>query len=145
MASWLRAIRDGRIPGLLGSRVGFLEGREVVEVRFDPDEISYATRFQGVHGRGCTSSVLGQTKEEEQLARSVFGERVHYSRAQLRLAKDADQKYALQRTSLRLVDLSLRQALRANATIAIGGSPVQFLCPRQQAQAGLAAARETKS
>ena len=135
----------GQIPGLLGSRVGFLEGREVVEVRFDPDEISYATLFQEVHRRGCASSVFVQSKEEKQLARSVFGEHVHYSRARLRLAKAADQKYALQRTSLRLVDLSQRQALRANATIAIGNSPVQFLSPRQQAQAGLAATRETES
>ena len=127
----------GQIPGLLGSRVGFLEGYEVVEVRFDPDEISYATLFQEVHKRGCASRVFAQSKQEEQSARQVFGDQVQYSRARLRLAKEADQKHILRRTSLRSVDLSPRQALQANAAIANGESPARFLSPRQQAQAGL--------
>jgi hypothetical protein len=127
----------GRIPGLLGSRVGFLDGHEVVEIEYDPNELPYATLVQEAHARGCADSVFVQDAKEERIARSVFGNRDQLSQAVFRLAPKTDEKHALQYTDLKSVALTPRQALQSNAIVATGASSQALLSPRQQAQAGL--------
>ena len=126
----------GQIPGLLGSRVGFVDGREAVEVQYDPNELPYATLLKEAHRRDCADAVFSQDAEEERIARSIFGSRVQPRQSAFRLAPESDQKHALQRTRLRSLDLTPRQALLSNAAVAAGASPVSLLSPRQQRQAG---------
>lgn len=134
----------GQIPGLLGSRVGFVDGHEVVEVQYDPNELPYATLLHEAHKRDCADSVFTQDTEEEQIARSIFGSRVQRSQSAFRLAPNSDQKHALQRTRLRSVDLTPRQALLTNTAVAAGASPVSLLSPRQQTQAGFVKTADTR-
>ena len=131
----------GQIPGLLGSRVGFLDGHEVVEIEYDPNELPYATLLQEAHTRGCADSVFvqdTQNTKEEQIARNIFGKQVQLSQSSFRLAPQIDQKHTLQYTDLKSVELTPRQALQSNAMIAAGTSPQALLSPRQQMQAGFA-------
>jgi hypothetical protein len=126
----------GQIPGLLGSRVGFLDGHEVVEIEYDPNELPYATLLQEADKRGCANSVFVQDTKEERIARSIFGNQVQRGQSVFRLAPQPDQKHALQYTDLKSVELTPRQALLSNAMVAAGTSPQALLSPRQQALAG---------
>ena len=57
----------GQIPGLLGSRVGFLDGHEVVEIEYDPNELPYTRLLQEAHQRGCADAVFVQDAKEEKI------------------------------------------------------------------------------
>jgi len=127
----------GRIPGLLSSRAGFLDGREVVEVSFDAGSLSYEALLREARERGCSEAVYVHTRAQEGAARAVFGERVTRTSGYADSAPRRDQKRSLRATRLRDVELTPRQAMRANAAIAAGRSPLPLLSPRQREAAGL--------
>ena len=122
----------GGLPGVLASRTGSLGGSEVVEVLFDPSVISYRELVREVHRRGCANSVFARTGAQRSTAEEVFGDAVTPNDGLLSEAGPNDQKYYLQRSRLRHLLLTPRQALRANAALAAGLDPGPHLSPRQR-------------
>ena len=51
----------GELDGIQATRAGFLEGREVVEVTFDPDVIGYEELLQRARDGGCSDAVFTHT------------------------------------------------------------------------------------
>ena len=118
-------------PGVRGTRVGWLDGREVVEVRFDPQELSYEALVGIADGVRCADRVYATSEEQLAIAAESVGERARLERESPRDAKTSDRKYYLQRSPLNLVPLTPLQATRANGMLEAGEDVRPVLSPRQ--------------
>ena len=120
-------------PGVRGTRVGWLDGREVVEVRFDPQVLSYEALVGIANGLRCADRVYATTEEQLATAAESVGERARLERGSPRDAKPSDRKFHLQRSPLNVVPLTPLQATRANGMLEAGEDVRQILSPRQVA------------
>ena len=59
----------GRLQGVLSSRTGFAGGHEVVELRYDPDQISHGDLLKA--GRGCFDQALTENATQLAAAKSA--------------------------------------------------------------------------
>jgi hypothetical protein len=122
----------GGIPGVLATRTGSLDGREVVEALFDPGRIPYRRLLVEVVRRRCADFAFAHTPAQLESARERFGPAVALEPGAARAASDRDQKYHLRRSRLRAAELTPRQATRLNAALAAGLDPAPLLSPRQR-------------
>jgi hypothetical protein len=125
----------GSMPGILETRTGAVGGSEVVEVRFDPDLISYPALLREAHTRGCAARVFVRDERQLALASDVFGRAALLVSGALREAGDRDQKYYLKRSRWKNLALTPGQATRVNSAIGRGLDPTPALSPRQQRKA----------
>ncbi|MEQ9323688.1 MAG: VPGUxxT family thioredoxin-like (seleno)protein, type 2, partial [Polyangiaceae bacterium] len=102
----------GDIPGVVATRAGWLGGREVVEVEFDPSALTEAELREMGQARGC-----GDFVAKAGVARP---------------ASDSDRKYHLGRTRWRYVPLTPWQASRVNAALGRSQDPMKWVSPRQR-------------
>lgn len=121
----------GRIDGVTGTRTGFLGGREVVEVTYDPTRLPYEGLVTRAKAAGCASGVFADEGRLD-AAREVFGDAARLAEGGLRPSKK-DDDHALRATPWRHVPMTELQATRANALLAAGGDPAAVMSPRQRA------------
>jgi hypothetical protein len=124
----------GGIPGVLETRTGALGGSEVVEVRFDPDAVSYRALLRAARDRGCAERAFPSGERQLAEAREVFGDATTRARGTLREARAPDQKYYLKRSRWKELALTPGQATRVNAAIGRGLDPTPLLSPRQRSE-----------
>ena len=124
--------RLGELDGVLASRIGMLDGREVVEIDFDPTVLSFAkllgeaTKVQRMQG------VYARNKKQAQIARKRRGMMVKETRAKVNTG--TQQQYDLAHDKAHyLLPLTALQATRLNALIAKKQSPDGLLSPSQLA------------
>ena len=104
----------GLVDGVTGTGSGWLDGGEVVEVKFDPEVVSYEELLGEAQRRDCANVVFPRSDAQEAVAMALAGERATRSEEPVRL--DDDTKYYLQQTSLRYLPMTSLQAARANGT-----------------------------
>lgn len=150
---WEGEARLGKLDGVLSTKAGWLAGQEVVDVEFDPGEISYGTLFQEAQRMQCADTVFHRSPAQQQAAESLMAEQQRAGRraSGVRGAPgvtrpDHQPKYYLGRTPLRHVPMTGLQAARINAHLAAhsarGGAAgdarladpelLAWLSPRQQ-------------
>jgi len=122
----------GEIEGVLESRAGWLDGREVVELSFDPTVVRYDALLRAASA--CSDAVYTHNDEQQRVAKTIFGNNARRTHDVARSAKESDQKRSLQGTPYAKLDLTPRQALRVNAAVAARRSPTGLLSPRQNAK-----------
>lgn len=119
----------GAMDGVVATQPGFLDGREVVEVTYDPGTIGFEQLLQQAARQGCASKVYTRTPQQQVVAAKVKGATALPSSAPIR--PDRQPKYYLGHSSLRYVPMTPLQAARVNAALGSGSDPVAFLSPRQ--------------
>ena len=127
---WEGEKRLGDIDGVIGTRIGMLKGREVVELDFDPTVVPYESLVKQAMQMDCAHTVFARSDEQAQVARKLAGNRV----AQTDEAVDTgtQQQYHLAHyKQYYLLPLSPLQATRANASIANRQRPDHLLSPSQ--------------
>ncbi len=87
--------------------LGYVNGKESVEVRYDPSIINYNELKQKAESKQCSI-----TKSED-------------------FKSDNEPKYYLSKTLLRFIPMTQIQAARINSAIEIGDNPNLFLSPSQ--------------
>jgi hypothetical protein len=107
---WQGEARLGRLDGVVGTRAGWQGGREVVEVRYDPNRIDAERLKQEAERARCTAA-----------------------KGEARSAGDSDRKYYLQRSPLNYLPLTPMQRTKVNAALGTNGDPEMWLSPRQAA------------
>lgn len=105
---WQGEARLGLLDGVVATTAGWQDGREVVEVRYDPRRIDAERLAREAQLASCTAAP-----------------------DDARPAKDSDRKYYLRRSPLRHLPLTPMQQTRVNAALGTGGDPTSWLSPRQ--------------
>lgn len=119
----------GRIEGVTSTKPGFMEGREVVEVEYDPDLISYNDLLRTAKRDQVADQVFVNDENQKDVAEKSVGKS---SVSEIRdFRPDRDPKHYLSRTIYRYVPMTSLQASRVNAAIGSGRSPDNYLSPRQ--------------
>ncbi len=125
----------GRLPGVVTTRAGWLEGLEVVEVTFNPAELTYERLLTQAVEVECADRIFAHDDSSLAIARRVAGDRAVKRSAPARQAKASDQKYTLRNINLWYVPLTPMQATKVNAAIRLRESPYVWLSPNQIALA----------
>ena len=116
---WEGEARLGSLPGVVSTRSGWLNGLEVVTVKYLPDSIAYSKLVETAKTMECTSRVFAHDQKQLRDARKIVGNKaVEFPRNQrTRDAKQSDQKYYLASTALIHLPLTELQATKLNSAI----------------------------
>ena len=127
---WTGEVCLGAVDGVVGTRTGWRDGREIVEVRYDPKRVG----LDGLLGkaRRCADHAYVPRPHVER-ARAVFGDRVGVGVEHRPSPKD--DRYQLAHSALKRVPMTSLQAQRINADLGQRRDPTRWLSPRQQALA----------
>lgn len=130
---WSGEKEIGALNGVTATKPGFMGGREVVQVDYNPDVISYDYLAEKAKDARCNSHVYTNDSDEKAIAKKVVGEGSVSNKSKFRLDKDV--KYYLSRTHYRFVPMTELQAVKVNSEIGRGKSFANYLSPRQIALA----------
>ncbi len=124
----------GSLTGVLDTRAAWIGKREVVEVKFDPAQISYAKLVEFAMANSCDQWIYATTDEQLAIASKALPGKVERFDGKPRVAKGSDQLYYLRKSPLRYLALTPAQARRVNGALGLGQDPLAWLSPRQLAQ-----------
>ncbi len=128
---WTGEGNFGQIPGVVSTKSGFMDSREVVQVEYSPEVISFKKLLEKALREDMFDHVYTHNDKQKRVAQSLLeGKQIH-SRSTFRA--DHQPKYYLSRTQYRSVPMTPLQASRVNSTIGKGKSPDFLLSPRQLA------------
>ncbi len=112
------------VPGVVATRTGFMDGREVVAVDHTQNYAELLSRV-----RGCVERAHPRTEVEKTIAAQTIS-LGNYGPFR---PSPSDDKYQLRRTPWRFVPMLPIQATLANAALAQGQDPSPLFSPRQKA------------
>ena len=121
----------GSIAGVVETQASFLGGREVVDISYDGDAISYSELMEEIKTRGCARSVDARGKEQTRAAQKFF-KNVRTTTETSRRAPSSDQKYYLRHSKLRHLDLTPLQRVKVNAALGRGQDAGKWLTSEQK-------------
>ena len=131
---WEGESRLGGLAGVTGTRAGWLEGREVVELQFDPKLISYEQLLGQARKMNCLSHAFVSTDAQRKVAAATLGDsKASLAKAPAKDAKASDQLYYLKKSPLAKLALSPLQKTRINADLRVSVDAKRWLSPRQRA------------
>lgn len=130
---WTGEKKLGNLDGVVETQPGFMNNREVVEVEFDPNKISFETLLEKANKSGCASHVFADDKEQLNKSEALVGNSSSSKKGKFRM--DREPKYYLSKTVYQYIPMTQLQAARANSLIGNGSLPNEVLSPRQIALA----------
>jgi hypothetical protein len=126
---WTGEGQLGQLDGVVATEPGFMNGREVVQVKFNPNIISFEKLVKAGNQVKCADQVFTNDPNQKSAAEKVLGKNAVANTSNFRL--DNDRKYYLSKTIYRFVPMTSLQAARANALVGKGKSPDEILSPKQ--------------
>lgn len=140
---WSGESKLGQIEGIVGTMPGFMNGKEVVKVTYNPDVVS-------------TKSLINEAIKRESIDKIFTGDDIHKNLAIKSLgaskvgntgpfSTDKQPKYYLSRTSFQYVPMFSLQSSKVNSYIASGKDVFVLLSPRQIAVFEYFEANKSKS
>ncbi|MDH3585412.1 MAG: thioredoxin family protein [Phycisphaerae bacterium] len=130
---WTGEARLGSLGGVVGTRVGWMDRQEVVEVTYDPQRIAYAKLVESAQSMQCAGRVYAAGADDLAVAKKLAGDRARLAQVPARDAKSSDQYHALRRTAYRYLPLTSMQATKINAALVRKSRDTQqWLSPRQR-------------
>ncbi|NRB54140.1 MAG: thioredoxin family protein [Saprospiraceae bacterium] len=126
---WTGEKNLGALEGVVETQPGFMNGREVVQVAFDPSLISYEQLVGEAQKAQCASHVYADDAEQKKKATAVVGKSKVQSLGKFRL--DGEPKYYMSKTVYKYLPMTTIQATKANSLIGQGKRPESVLSPRQ--------------
>lgn len=130
---WTGEKQLGKINGVVETQPGFMGGREVVQVKYDPAIIQYENLVEKAVDANCASHVYAENDQQERKAKKVVGQRSVSNKSKFRI--DKDPKYYLAQTLYQYVPMTALQAVKVNSLIGENKNPDAILSPRQIALA----------
>lgn len=116
----------GKLEGVLSTEPGFIQGKEVVRVNYDPAVINMAHLIAEARKQECANSLFAEEKD--------MGEGLMVDKALKKstgFRPDHEPQYYLRHTAYRYVPMLPNQASRLNSILAKGGDPGSILSPAQ--------------
>ena len=123
----------GSLDGVYATTAAWRDGREIVSLLFDPEEIDYKTLVKEAKNFKCTDKVFTHSQEHLKVANEIVGSRAVMAtdEQRARFAKDSDQKYYLANSPLRTLPMCGYQITKVNAAIGRNERFDTLLSPRQ--------------
>jgi hypothetical protein len=134
---WEGEAHLGSLPGVTGTRAGWLDRKEVVEVEYDESRISYEELVSKAKELRCASTVFAHDQKQLKKAKKLVGKNVVLTAEYARDAKLSDRLYHLRKSPLNSVPATRIQRVRMNSALAKRQDPLQFLSPHQREVAKL--------
>lgn len=134
----------GSVPGVTATKAGFLDGREVVEVTFDPRVVSFLDLLSLSRQSGCATHVYARSDQQLKVASALVVRATAVRTDAPVKVSLPDRSYHLAHTHYRAVPMTPMQAMRVNSAIATSMDPAAYLSPRQLALAELVKASSRK-
>ncbi len=130
---WEGQSRLGAIDGVIDARPGFVDGREVVDVRFDGQRVKLSELARRAAELDCARDIFVTRPDDITALPSALRDRARVLSGEVRAAGASDDLRALRRVrDLDLLPLTRLQALRANAELTADGDVrAGTLTPRQ--------------
>lgn len=126
---WTGEKEIGKIPGVVSTEAGFMGGREVVQVEYNPLVVNYEGLVKQAKQASCASHVFTENSKEETAANKVVGNNAISKKGNYR--PDKEPKYYLSKTIWKYVPMTKLQAVKANSLVGQGQPPASVLSPRQ--------------
>ena len=120
----------GNVPGIVGTMPGFVDKTEVVQVEFNPRQLTFATLLEKARGMKCADTVYTHGQEQQKAAAKLVGEQAEPLNQSVR--PDKDPKYYLAQSPLKFVPMTELQAMRINAELGAKKDGLGWLSPRQK-------------
>lgn len=117
----------GKLDGVIATKPGFMDGREVVEVEYNPGTISYEELMKEGQNARCASKAYTHSAEQQKMAQKILGK----ASTAKSFRPDREPKYYLSKTAYRFIPMTATQAARANSLVGTNKSPADILSPRQ--------------
>jgi hypothetical protein len=128
---WEGEAKLGALDGTITTRIGSLDGAEVVEVTFDPSVIDYKKLVEKAKELDCTHKVFARTDAQTKTAKAVVDEK-KVVRSDKEIDANTQQQYHLAfYPRYHYLPLTAAQATKVNAALANKKSPDEFLSPLQ--------------
>ena len=128
---WTGEKELGKLDGVVHTEAGFMDGREVVNVYFDPKQIDFKTVIAKGNEARCADRIYADNAQQEIDAKKIAATK-HVSAAKT-FRPDREPKYYLSKTIYKYVPMSPMQAVKANVLVGEGKNPDDLLSPRQLA------------
>lgn len=126
---WTGEKKLGNVDGVLETQPGFMNGSEVVEVKYNPVIISYEELVKEANQASCASHVFTENNQETKMAEKIVGKNAASKKSRFRL--DREPKYYLSKSIYRYIPMTQYQATKVNVKIGNRQSPDEYLSPRQ--------------
>ena len=126
---WTGEKKLGVLEGVIETQPGFMSGREVVQVQFDPSVISYDELVKAAQAAQCASQVYVGSADQKARGEKLVGKSKIAPLSRFRL--DHEPKYYLSKTLYKYLPMTPIQATKANSLIGQGVSPDEVFSARQ--------------
>lgn len=126
---WTGEGKLGKVDGVVATKAGFMGGREVVQIDYNPQKISYEDLIATAKKEKVASHVYIENTDQKMIANKIVGTSAVQPADRFRL--DREPKYYLSKTHYRYVPMTDLQATRANSLVGKGLSPDKLLSPQQ--------------
>lgn len=117
----------GQIQGVHRTRAGWMKGREVVEVHYDPSIINFQNLLKAAKDKGVANAVFSDHPKEVSIAKNT-GTSVQDPG---KFRDDRAPKYYTSQTLYQFLPMTEVQASRVNSALGKHQDPKTFLSPRQ--------------
>ena len=126
---WTGEKQLGKINGVVSTQPGFMNGREVVQVEFDPAKVNYETIVKSGK-KDHVADLIFTHDDDQSKALNKLGDQIAQSPKQ-NFRLDHTPKYYLSKTSYQYVPMTTIQATKANSLIGQGLSPDKVFSEKQ--------------
>lgn len=127
---WTGEKELAKAEGVLSTEAGFMGGREVVKVEYDPKATSYTNVLKHAQAKQCADRVFTQSEYQQKIASKTLGASKVANASAYRT--DREPKYYMSKTDYAYVPMTAYQATQANSLIGQGKSPDELLSPGQR-------------
>lgn len=127
---WTGEKELGKIDGVMQTEAGFMDHREVVNVYFDPNVVNLESILNEGKKTQCADQIYYHSEEQKHEAKVILGEAKMKTASKFSL--DREPKYYLAQTVYKHIPMTPTQAVKINALVGQGKSPVRLLSPRQK-------------
>lgn len=131
---WTGEKNLGKLRGVSYTEAGYMDGKEVVKVRYSPSVISYDKILKHAASAKCASFVYTNDTEEKSVANKLLGNKKASNTKAYR--KDREDKYYLRHSDLQYLPLTDLQKTRINSMLGDRMDPTELLSPRQTIMLG---------
>lgn len=126
---WTGEKQIGQIDGVVETQPGFMGGREVVQVQFDPEVVSYGKLVKKAVSNNYASHVYVEDAQQRKEATKLIGKTNISNASSFRI--DREPKYYLSKTIFQYIPMTDLQAVKVNSLIGQNQSPESLLSPAQ--------------